>query len=102
MRVDEHAMEFALPSGCCCDQHVAIFLVEPDPVDDRTGTPATVGGNPAQVLVDDNRMAVHVRLPDGSELQVSASAAVGLDETQLLQIAEGVRITDTAVPFRAA
>ena len=60
------------------------------------------GGNPAQVLVDDNRMAVHVRLPDGSELQVSASAAVGLDETQLLQIAEGVRITDTAVPFRAA
>jgi hypothetical protein len=101
MRVDEHAMEFSPPAGCCERGYVAIFLVVPDPTDNRTGTPATVNGNPAEVFVRDADIAVHIGLPDGSELQVSAASQVGLDEAQILRIAEGVTVTPAAVPFRS-
>jgi hypothetical protein len=99
MRVDEHAMEFTSSVRCCDGGYVAIFLVEPDPADDRQGTPVTVNGNPGEIIVGEMDIAVHIGLPDGSELQVSASSKVGLDEAQILTIAEGVSVTPAAVPF---
>lgn len=101
IRIDEHAMEFTSSVDCCEGGFIAIFLVVPDPAeDDRAGKPVTVNGNTAEVFRDGD-ISIHIGLPDGSELQVTGSSKTGLDEAQMLKIAEGITVTSAAIPFRS-
>ena len=101
IRVDAYMMEFSDTNVIGGSDFVSIGVSVRDPdADRRSGTPATVNGHPAEVVVwEDFSVQVFVRLSETVDLMVVASGGLGLDESQVLRMAEGVTVTEHAVPW---
>jgi hypothetical protein len=101
IRVDAYMMEFSETNVIGGNEFVSIGVSVRDPnASRRSGTAATVNGHPAEVVVwEDSTIQVMVRLSETVDLMVVASGGLGLDESQVLRMAEGVTVNEHAVPW---
>jgi hypothetical protein len=100
IRVDAYVMEFSATNVVGSGEFVSIGISVRDPDAARQpGTAATVNGHPAEVIVWENSVDVVVSISESVDLKVTVSAGLNLDESQVLRLAEGVTVTEHAVPW---
>jgi hypothetical protein len=101
LTVNDHAMDFVSADYPENPAYISVRITQAYPPG-FWGLPGlTVNGNPAIYGDDGGWPSIRVLLPDGTELSVAAEASLRLDQQQLLRIAEGISVTDDAVPFPA-
>jgi hypothetical protein len=101
VRVDEHSMEFVLSDDFGEDgDHVSVFIAARGLPEEPFGTPTTINGAPAQVRVDrEDGVLIILAMSDDVTVTLMASAGLRLDESQAVRLAEGIAVTDYAVPL---
>jgi hypothetical protein len=100
-RVQSYIMEFGI-SSTNWDRYMVVDLMAPTELT-PTSEPRQriqVKGQPADIIIYPNEAMIVVNLADGRKLKVSIGG-MPVSQSQLVQLAEGVTITDAAQAFQS-